>query len=277
MLTDHHDAQTRGAQDTRNQLRELAIAKHAGLTVRADVYLLEDLARRGQRFGEHGHIIGDAAGHAVQIHDRQRQEFCAGAVMAQNSQDAAARAMRLNSAAAIAAHLLLAKRAKPQPGAREIDFSDDAPPDPVLVFCAGDVHDIAHEFVAERAFKTVIATQDFNIRIADSRQAHADQRPARLQSRLRLLHQRKMISTCDGGEHPNFGGLHDSLQAFSVKVESAPERHWSTGCSTGQSCPNKALMVLEQSLTLNSRSYSAGIICSALLAAGRVDRSGSPL
>jgi hypothetical protein len=55
--------------------------------------------------------------------------------------------------------------------------------------------------MAERAVKIVIAAQDFNIGIADSRQAHADQRPPGPQSRWRLLHQRKMISTCDGGEH----------------------------------------------------------------------------
>src|SRR5882762_3564335 len=98
--------------------------------------------------------------------------------MTQNSQDAAARAIRPNSAAAIAAHLPRAEMAKPQAGARENDFSDDAPPHPVLVFCAGDAHDIAHEFVAECATKIMIAAQDFDIGIADSSQAHADQRPA---------------------------------------------------------------------------------------------------
>ncbi len=103
--------------------------------------------------------------------------------------------------------------AKPQASAREIDFSDDAPPDPVLVFCAGNARDIAHEFVAKSAFKIVIAAQDFNIRIADSRQANAHQRPARPQSRLRLLHQRKMISAFDGGEHPNFGGIHAPIRS----------------------------------------------------------------
>src|ERR1700682_933220 len=113
--------------------------------------------------------------------------------------------MRRNSAAAIAAHFPLTNLAETQAGTRKIDFSDDAPPDPALVSCAGNAYHFPYEFMAECAVKIVIAAQDFNIRIANSRQAHTDQRPAGPQPRLRLLHQRKMISTCDGGEHPNFG------------------------------------------------------------------------
>jgi hypothetical protein len=90
---------------------------------------------------------------------------------------------------------------KLQAGARNIDFTDNAPPHPVFIACASNPHDITHEFVAERAVKIVIAAQDFNIGIADSRQANADQRPPGPQARARLLHQRKVISTCDGGEH----------------------------------------------------------------------------
>src|SRR5712691_13446592 len=214
MLADHYDAQTRGAQDARNQLRKLAITEHTGLAVRADIHLFEDLARRGHWLGEHGCIIGNGAGHTMQIHDRQRQEFREGAVVAHNPQYAAARAVRRNAAPAIAAHFRLPKTSKPQSGAVQLDFSDDAAPDPALVSCAGDAHDIAHEFVAKRAVKVVIAAQDFNIRVADSRQAHADQRPAGLQSWLRLLHERKTISASDGGEHQIFGGL---------QVEPAPD------------------------------------------------------
>src|ERR1700682_1318131 len=121
--------------------------------------------------------------------------------------------MRRNSATATAAHLSLPKRAKPQAGARKVDFSDDPPPDPALVPCAGDAYDIAHEFMAERAVKIVITAQDFNIRIADPRQAHADQRPAGPQPRLRLLYHRETFSMCDGGEHSNFGWLHASIRS----------------------------------------------------------------
>src|SRR6266700_3252224 len=117
--------------------------------------------------------------------------------MSQDSQHTAPRAMRRDSAAAIAAHFLEA-----QASAGEIDLSDDAPPNPTLILCAGYAHHFSHEFMAERAVKIVIAAQDFNIGVTDSRQAHADQRPAAPQSRLRLLNECKIISTRVGGEHP---------------------------------------------------------------------------
>jgi hypothetical protein len=55
--------------------------------------------------------------------------------------------------------------------------------------------------VAKRALKTVIATEDFNIGIANARQAHADQRPVGPQSGQRFLHECKLFSTCNGGKH----------------------------------------------------------------------------
>jgi hypothetical protein len=182
-------------------LCQLSVAEHASLAVCADVNLFEDFTRCGERFGEHGRVIGDACGHAVQIHDRQRQEFCEGAIVAQDSEHAPPLAMRRNSVAAVAAHLSPSMMTKPQASAGNVDFTDNAPPHPVLIPCAGDLHDVANEFVAERAMKIVIAAQDFNIGIANSRQAHTDQRPPGPPSRWRFLHQRKTISTCDGGEH----------------------------------------------------------------------------
>jgi hypothetical protein len=104
----------------------------------------------------------------MQIHDRQYQIFCEGAIMAYNSQNAAPPAMRGNSATAIAAHFSPPNSAEPQTFAGNINFSDDAPPDPVLVFCAGDAHHVAHKFMTERAIKIMIAAQDFNIGIANS-------------------------------------------------------------------------------------------------------------
>ena len=183
MLANHHHAQARRAQDARDQLCELAVAKHACLAVRADVDLSENFTRRGERFGEHGRVIRDARGHAVQINDWQRQEFGEGAIVAQDSKHTSPLAMRGNSPAAVAAHLLPPVMTKSQASARNIDFTDNAPPHPVLIACSGDPHDITHEFMAERAVKIVIAAQDFNIGIADTRQANADQGPAGPQSR----------------------------------------------------------------------------------------------
>jgi hypothetical protein len=174
MFADHHHSQVRRVQDAPDQLRELTVAKHACLAVRADVDLFENFTRRGERFGEHGRVIRDARGHAVQIHDRQRQEFGEGAIVAQDSKHTSPLAMRGNSAAAVAAHFPPPVMTKSQPSAGKVNFSYNASPNPVFVTCAGDPHYLTYEFMAERALKIVIPAQDFNIGIADSRQANLD-------------------------------------------------------------------------------------------------------
>ena len=47
-----------------------------------------------------------------------------------------------------------------------------APPHPAAILRACDTDDFAHEFVAERAVKIMIAAQDFDVGIADSREAN---------------------------------------------------------------------------------------------------------
>ncbi len=141
---------------------------HASL-MRANVHLLENFARRGHRFGEHGRFIGDAARHAMQIHDGQGQKLREGAVMADDPQHAPPRAMRRDSSTAITASF-----GESKPRAGQIDFSHDAPPDPAAILRATDAHYFAHEFVPERAVKIVIPAQDFHVGIANSRPgAHA--------------------------------------------------------------------------------------------------------
>ena len=175
-------------------MRELAVADHCGFSVRANIYLFQNFARRGQRLGEDGGLIGNARGHAVQVHDGQREVFGERAVVADDSQDAPPLAMRRYPPAAIAAW-----PAEAQAGARQIDFADDAPPDPAAILRACHAHDFAHKFVAQRAVEIVIAAQDFDVGVADSREANAHERPARLQSGQRLLNDRDAISMSDGG------------------------------------------------------------------------------
>ena len=77
--------------------------------------------------------------------------------------------------------------AEPSARARQINFADDATPDPGAVLRARDADDFAHKFVAERAVKIVIAAQNFDVGIADSREANAHESPARPQSWQRFL------------------------------------------------------------------------------------------
>jgi hypothetical protein len=198
VLSDHRypqtDARTCCLQHASDELRELAIADHGSAAVFAKVYLFQNFARGGERLGEDGCFIGNACGHAMQVHNGQDEVFGECAVVAENSENAAARAVRRDSTAAIAAWL-----AEAQAFARQIDFSDDAAADPGAILRACYADDIAHKFVAERAVKIVIAAQNFDVGVADSREANADEGPARLQSGERFLKNGNAIPASDGG------------------------------------------------------------------------------
>ena len=101
VLADHDNAQAGSTQHPRDQLRKLAVAEDARFPVRADIHLFENFAGGSERFREHGSFIRYAGGHAAQIHDRQREVFGECPVMANDSQHAAALAMRGDSPPAI--------------------------------------------------------------------------------------------------------------------------------------------------------------------------------
>src|SRR5262249_38734679 len=145
-------------------------------------HLFENLTRRSQRFGEYRGLIGNAVRYPMQIHHRQSKEFSEGAIMADDTQHATTGAVRGNSLAAPGA-----KPCVPESNACEIDFANDAAPDPALVSGACDAHDFTHKFVAKGAMEIMVATQNLNIGIADSSKPHADQRPPGPQSRHRFL------------------------------------------------------------------------------------------
>jgi hypothetical protein len=94
---------------------------------------------------------------------------------------------------------IIALLADPQARARQIDFADDAPPNPAAILRACDADDFAHKFVAERAVKIVIAAQNFDVGVADARETNAHERPAWPQSWQRFLNNDYAISVRDGG------------------------------------------------------------------------------
>jgi len=132
----------------------------------------------------------------MQIYDGQREVFGERAVVAEDSQDAPPFTVRRDSPVAIAAWL-----AEAETGARHINFADDAPADPALILRARYTDYIAHKFMAERALKIVITAQDFDVSVADSREANANEGPATPKSRLRFLNYNNAISRSNGGEH----------------------------------------------------------------------------
>ena len=109
----------------------------------------------------------------------------------------------------------------PERGATDVDLADHAPSDPVPVArrffrCADDsgwadnfvhadyfghAHDFAYEFVSQRSVEVVIAAQDLDVGITDSREAHAHQRPTGSQPRNRFGCCGENAFACDEGEH----------------------------------------------------------------------------
>ena len=70
------------------------------------------------------------------------------------------------------------------------------------MFWARDADDFADEFVAEHAMKIVVAAEDFDVGVADSGEAHADESPAGAKARQRFLNDGDAASVGDGGKHP---------------------------------------------------------------------------
>ncbi len=116
---------------------------------------------------------GIEAGHAMQVADRQREEFAKRPGMFDDAQDGASRAMAAEAA-----------RAPIAMAASEIDFAGDALADPRSV---GGVRDFADEFVAGRAGESVVSALKFEIGGTDSGGEQADAREAFRDARQRLL------------------------------------------------------------------------------------------
>jgi hypothetical protein len=108
----------------------------------------------------------------MQIHDGEGEVFRECAIVIDDSEYTSARAMSRDSRAAITARL-----SNPLPGAGYVGFPDDPLPDPACILTAGDAFDFANKFVTERAMKIAVPAQDFDVGIADSGQAHANERP----------------------------------------------------------------------------------------------------
>jgi hypothetical protein len=102
--------------------------------------------------------------------------------------------MRRNPAAAIAARL-----AESETRTNQINFSDRAAPDPLLVTWAGDANYVAHEFVSEGTLKIMIAAQNFDVSVANSSEADAHQRPTGPETWERFLKDGDAISASDSG------------------------------------------------------------------------------
>ena len=134
----------------------------------------------------------------MKIFERQRETFCKSAVVRDDAENFAPRAVRFQAAAA-----KTAQRAETECRAADIDFAHDAPADPARAFERGAAHVFyfTDKFVAGGSPKVVITAQNLDVGIADACQAHLNQGPPGPEPWKRLVRANK-ASVADGeGKH----------------------------------------------------------------------------
>ena len=122
--------------------------------------------------------------------------------MSNDSENFASRTVGFQSAAA-----KFARRVEAESGTGDIDFAGDSAAQPAFLFMASRaayVHHFANEFVAGRSAEIVVAAEDFDVGVADAREAHADESPAAAEGWQWFADGGEGLVFCDEGEH---GGL----------------------------------------------------------------------
>src|SRR5579863_1714101 len=175
MFSVHHDARDFGFQHPRDELSQLSVTKDGGGAELRCVDLFEDFAGGGQRFDEDGLFVGDGIRYFVEIFCWKREVFGEGAVVIDDSEDGATRAVRFQSAEAEFAERFVAIG-----GAGDVDVAGDAATDPpglLLLDCRSDVtavadlDDLTDEFMAGDAAEVVVAVEDLDVGVADAGEA----------------------------------------------------------------------------------------------------------
>lgn len=138
------------AQYLGTQVAEPSVSQHRDLlAIHGD--LLRDAAGRSQWFHEDRSFGGDAVGDGMQAGFGDQHSVCEGAVMVEDTDDGAMRAMAGQAATAGVAVV-----------AGAVDFSDDSP--------AGELSGPCHtdEFVAEDSLESHVAFAELQICFADA-------------------------------------------------------------------------------------------------------------
>src|SRR3984957_6895841 len=175
MLSEHHNAWDFGLQHASDELRQLSVTQDGCGAELLRVDLIENFAGGGQRFDEDGLFVGDGIRGFVQIFDRESEVFGEGAVVIDDTEDGAAKAVRFQSAKAELADGVVAVG-----GAGDVDFAGDAAADPAGSFvldyrrrvsAIADRDDFAYEFVTGNAAEVVVAAEDLDVGVADAGEA----------------------------------------------------------------------------------------------------------
>jgi hypothetical protein len=145
-------------EDLRTQVAEATVTEHDDAVRTADRDLTGDLKRCGDWLGEDGNVVWQRVGHGVQVALRHGNLVREGAVMIQNADDRAIRAVGVQA--------LAAGLARP---AGAVDLTDHAPANERTGLRDTD------ELVAEHASESHVALNELEIGLADARAAHTNE------------------------------------------------------------------------------------------------------
>src|SRR6185369_4240946 len=149
-------------QHLRDEEAELPRAEHDGTGSRYGPDLLQDLARRRERFREHGRGVGDAVRDEMQVAFGNDDQVGEGAVGAGDAEHPSRRAVPSET-----------RSTERAAAAREVDLPDDAAADELRI-AGGD--DAANPFVSEGAAKIEVAARDLDVGATDAREGDANER-----------------------------------------------------------------------------------------------------
>ena len=145
----------------RDQESEFPVTQNCHSRALWNLDLIQNFARGGDRLRKDGALIPHGARDLAEILFGQREELGEGAGMLDDPEDTSMGAVTLQTSTTPVAFLT-----------SEIDFSDDALPDP---FGGVRLYDIGDEFVSRASAKPVIAALQLQVGVADSRQSQAQQ------------------------------------------------------------------------------------------------------
>ncbi len=162
------DIRARLFEDGRAKRSEFADSEHGGSRLPVDRDLVENLARRGERFRENRLFVGNLVRDRVEVCLRKSQVIRVSSRMMEYPEDAATGAVPAEPA--------------PAPftaAASQVDLADDSFPEPGGRRWADHPSD---ELMSRDAREVVVAASEFEVCVADARGDHPDQRESRLEA-----------------------------------------------------------------------------------------------
>jgi hypothetical protein len=166
---------------------ELAVSEHDDTRFSLFWELIQHVRGRSQRLGEHRLLVGHAVRDRDQATFRHDQSLCQCAVSTRDAEHSAPGAMMAVPFGAVRASLTAG-----------VDVCDHPAPAPARCIAFEDLPD---EFVPEHTVEAEVATHQLQVRVADTGQAHRDERLTLCSLRLGVVAEQLRSVAEYQGEH----------------------------------------------------------------------------